>query len=751
MNKIFKVKRNSSGQSVVTSEIAKSHTAGKVTAIVAGIALALVSGGASAATLGDGIYPVKFGSFELGRNDNNNILLDSESFKAHINGAAVILGENSIVHISTINAGNSLSEYFTNATAINGDIGRVDNTNLNWHMMSYEAVPEAVLDKSKSINEQHDNQDQSFVSIGGSNINSRLGGIAIGDNSEANGGIAVGSSSYAHYLTSVAIGRGAVGGHFGIAIGEGAVSTVNTHHENASPQDRSSSGGVAIGSEAKTNSMGVALGSGASSEVGYSAVAIGNTDAHGNRSVSIGSGKLLEHGAFGVDSISIKGFASKDNSISVGYDSRATALDSISIGRNAENIVEKGVALGSDSFANVSAGASGYLSNGESDPTWVSTEGAVSIGYRGYILNGVTIHAPRTRQITSLAAGTEDTDAVNVAQLKVVKALADTKVDKDYVDSALKDLIDSTLIVIDDISSAVNDISSTVEKGFNVTTSDGTTTNHQLGETIAVDGGKNIVTTTDDKGTVHVAMKDDIEVKSVSVEGSTIAITQDGINAGDKKVNHVADGAVAIDSKDAVNGSQLFAVKDTADKAHQTAQLAEVKASDAQSIAKTAQTEAKVAKSTSDKAIAAVEKLNDTAVKYDDSSKDKVTLSGSQGTTIANVKDGIEPTDAVNVRQLNQQGNIINQRIDNLADNVKKNKKRNDAGIASTAAMANIPQVMLAGKSGVGVGVGHRSGQNAIAVGYSRASDNAKHIIKLSAGLDTQSKATFGAGYMYQW
>ncbi len=120
-------------------------------------------------------------------------------------------------------------------------------------------------------------------------------------------------------------------------------------------------------------------------------------------------------------------------------------------------------------------------------------------------------------------------------------------------------------------------------------------------------------------------------------------------------------------------------------------------------------------------------------------------------TRITNVQDGVAPTDAVNVRQLNQQGNILNQRIDNLADNVKKNKKRNDAGIASTAAMANIPQVMLAGKSGVGVGVGHRSGQNAIAVGYSRASDNAKHIIKLSAGLDTQSKATFGAGYMYQW
>lgn len=123
----------------------------------------------------------------------------------------------------------------------------------------------------------------------------------------------------------------------------------------------------------------------------------------------------------------------------------------------------------------------------------------------------------------------------------------------------------------------------------------------------------------------------------------------------------------------------------------------------------------------------------------------------ANNTRITNVQDGVSPTDAVNVRQLNQQGNVLNQRIDNLANNVKKNKKRADAGIAATAAMSNIPQVMLAGKSGIGVGVGNRSGQTAVAVGYSRASDNAKHIIKLSAGVDTQSKATFGAGYMYQW
>ncbi|MDY5421375.1 YadA-like family protein, partial [Actinobacillus porcinus] len=121
------------------------------------------------------------------------------------------------------------------------------------------------------------------------------------------------------------------------------------------------------------------------------------------------------------------------------------------------------------------------------------------------------------------------------------------------------------------------------------------------------------------------------------------------------------------------------------------------------------------------------------------------------GTRITHVQDGVAPTDAVNVRQLTQQGNMINQRIDNLADHVKKNKKRTDAGIASTAAMTNIPQVLLAGQSGIGVGIGHRDGQSAIAVGYSRASENAKHSVKFSVGMDTQSKATLGAGYMYNW
>ncbi|BFU61648.1 hypothetical protein THUN1656_04100 [Rodentibacter abscessus] len=134
-----------------------------------------------------------------------------------------------------------------------------------------------------------------------------------------------------------------------------------------------------------------------------------------------------------------------------------------------------------------------------------------------------------------------------------------------------------------------------------------------------------------------------------------------------------------------------------------------------------------------------------------DSGDIKVSNSTGGPAKITNVAAGEAPTDAVNVSQLNKVAGKLENKIGRLDGKINKNKKQSNAGIASVAAMANIPQVFIPGKSGVGVGVGARDGQSAIAVGYSRASDNGKHIIKFSAGMDSQSKSTFGAGYMYQW
>ena len=88
-------------------------------------------------------------------------------------------------------------------------------------------------------------------------------------------------------------------------------------------------------------------------------------------------------------------------------------------------------------------------------------------------------------------------------------------------------------------------------------------------------------------------------------------------------------------------------------------------------------------------------------------------------------------------------------RISDLEDKFIKSDKKHYAGIANVAAMANIPQVFKEDASGVGIGVGYKHNQSALAIGYSKATK--KHIFKLSTGLDTQKDVTVGAGYMYQY
>ena len=92
-----------------------------------------------------------------------------------------------------------------------------------------------------------------------------------------------------------------------------------------------------------------------------------------------------------------------------------------------------------------------------------------------------------------------------------------------------------------------------------------------------------------------------------------------------------------------------------------------------------------------------------------------------------------------------------NKRIDSLSDDVRKHRKLASAGIASAFAVANIPHATYAGKSALGVGVGGHGGQQALAVRYSRLSDNTKWLVSASGSVDTQSQVTYGAGLTYQF
>ena len=123
---------------------------------------------------------------------------------------------------------------------------------------------------------------------------------------------------------------------------------------------------------------------------------------------------------------------------------------------------------------------------------------------------------------------------------------------------------------------------------------------------------------------------------------------------------------------------------------------------------------------------------------------------------VTNVANGVKEGDAVNVRQLNDVKANINQNtqaIGKLNDKIDQVEKRGRKGTAIAGAIGMLPQPHISGKSMVGVATTNYRGEQAVAVGYSRLSDNGKHIIKLSGSSNVSGKkdAMVGAAYGFQW
>ena len=167
-----------------------------------------------------------------------------------------------------------------------------------------------------------------------------------------------------------------------------------------------------------------------STAAGTQSVAVGTENsASGNFSVALGVGSNA--GTANTDTSSTTngaavavGFtaqATTTGSSAYGYNARAVQDEGTALGVSSVANVEGGVAVGAHSIADVAKGAKGYLA-GDSDTstTWVSTAGAMSLGGNTKDESGNAITV--SRQITNLAAGTNDTDAVNVAQLKAVES-----------------------------------------------------------------------------------------------------------------------------------------------------------------------------------------------------------------------------------------------------------------------------------------------------------------------------------------
>ncbi|WP_144370530.1 ESPR-type extended signal peptide-containing protein [Snodgrassella alvi] len=198
--------------------------------------------------------------------------------------------------------------------------------------------------------------------------------------------------------------------------------------------------------------------------------------------------------------------ANATDAIAIGNSVSVSNASGIAIGTNATTIVDTGVALGSGSVADIEKGKTGFDPTGTNsaanNPTWTSTAGAVAIGNTG---SGIT------RQLTGLAAGTNDTDAVNVAQMKNLASVTTTG--------------------LSSLSTAVSKVGDMSNVNSNISTLN---------------------------SNVLALQSDALQWKN-NADGSGAYDASHGTNQA-QKITNVAAGQLADDSTDAVNASQLYQV-----------------------------------------------------------------------------------------------------------------------------------------------------------------------------------------------
>ena len=432
-------------------------------------------------------------------------------------------------------------------------------------------------DRAIAIGESNDSQKEDTITMGYKNTASVGGGIAIGQNNVANSGgnagntmIAIGRENEATALDTVAIGRK-------------TKATANTSVAVGARSEATGAGSVAIG---------------------------GNGDGYKTTANGLGATALgMQAKADGTAATAVGGVseATANGAAAFGQGAKATAVQATALGYKSEASVKDGVALGSTSKATVDKGVKGFNPAEDRDNKYgglagtaqTSTLAAVSVG------DGATA----TRQITGLAAGTNDTDAVNVAQLRSVnlkyagdtgkgdvlldngtltvkgEGLLSTEADATGIKLKLKqgDTITDTngkvvppttngVATTDNVAQAINRSGWNVTSANNGGTTNGTTSEKvSPGDTVTFKAGKNIVLDQAGKQFTYSLNKDvdltkdgslTIGDTKVNNDGLTItggpSVTKTGINAGNKKITNVAPGT---DDTDAVNVKQLKSAK----------------------------------------------------------------------------------------------------------------------------------------------------------------------------------------------
>lgn len=356
-------------------------------------------------------------------------------------------------------------------------------------------------------------------------------------------------------------------------------------------------GSVVVGTSSEAENLGVSFGHGNK--------VIGSNSGGGQRGLALGN-YLTVKGEEAV-AVGTNASATANWAIAMGKNSKAEKETAMAFGYDSHAKVFGGVALGSWSVADTAAGVSGYdpstkAASTDTSVAWKSTVGAVSVGDAS---KGIT------RQITGVAAGTADTDAVNVAQLKKVEATAaaaktnvtagdNVTVTHDSTTNTYKVSAKDTYTTGGTYDAATKKIKFTQNdpsKNYEVDVSGlvgsggtgsltfagdtGSAITKNSGETLQITGGAtevaaaNNIGVVSENGKLNLKLAKNIDLgsdgsiktgdtkmdnKGLAIQGGP-SVTKGGIDAGSKKITHVAAGEISATSTDAVNGSQLQAVK----------------------------------------------------------------------------------------------------------------------------------------------------------------------------------------------
>ncbi|HCN6452986.1 TPA: YadA-like family protein [Escherichia coli] len=584
----------------------------------------------------------------------------------------------------------------------NGSISEDSTDAVNGSQLN--ATNMMIEQNTQIINQLAGNTDATYIQENGAGINyvrtnddglafndasaQGVGATAIGYNSVAKGdsSVAIGQGSYSDVDTGIALGSSSVSSR---VIAKGSRDTSITENGVVIGYDTTDGellGALSIGDDGKYRQIiNVADGSEAHDAVTVRQLqnaigAVATTPTKYFHANSTEEDSL----AVGTDSLAMgaKTIVNGDKGIGIGYGAYvdANALNGIAIGSNAQVIHVNSIAIGNGSTTTRGA-QTNYTAYNMDAPQ--NSVGEFSVG-----------SSDGQRQITNVAAGSADTDAVNVGQLKVTDAQVSQNTQSiTNLDNRVTNL-DSR---VTNIENGIGDIVTTGSTKYFKTNTDGVDASAQGKDSVAIGSGS-------------IAAADNsvaLGTGSVATKENTISV---GSSTNQRRITNVAAGKNATD---AVNVAQL-------------------KSSEAGGVR--------------------YDTKADGSIDYSN-----ITLGGGNGSTtrISNVSAGVNNNDAVNYAQLKQSvqetKQYTDQRMVEMDNKLSKTESKLSGGIASAMAMTGLPQAYTPGASMASIGGGTYNGESAVALGVSMVSANGRWVYKLQGSTNSQGEYSAALGAGIQW